>query len=164
MSAHVHCSIGVYTPSLLATCMTASKKGFTRDKHCDILPLFDEAVLTTVLHNDEQCSQCSAGAMDSGQAWNTDEWPWSWCCCVCLHLRISCFKQAYMTAGRTSGHSLAASTKTGMNATWPSTVNTTESPSTKSSLLSPSALLVPASDRISTFYLQFQGLIPGHKP
>ena len=43
-----------------------------------------------------------------------------------------------------SGHSLAASTKTGMNATWPSTVSTTESPSTNSSLLSPSARLVPA--------------------
>lgn len=31
-----------------------------------------------------------------------------------------------------------------MKATWPSTVSTTESPSTKISLLSPSALLVPA--------------------
>ena len=31
-----------------------------------------------------------------------------------------------------------------MKATWPSTVSTTESPSTNSSLLSPSALLVPA--------------------
>ena len=31
-----------------------------------------------------------------------------------------------------------------MNATWPSTVSTTESPSTNSSLLSPSARLVPA--------------------
>ena len=39
----------------------------------------------------------------------------------------------------TSGHSLAARTKTGMNATWPSTVSTTESPSTNSSLLRPSA-------------------------
>lgn len=49
----------------------------------------------------------------------------------------------------TSGHILAASTKTGMNATWPSTVSTTESPSTNSSLLRPSALLVPATDRAS---------------
>ena len=50
---------------------------------------------------------------------------------------------------RTSGQSLAASTKTGMNATWLSTVSTTESPSTNSSLLRPNARLVPVRNSLN---------------
>ncbi len=57
---------------------------------------------------------------------------------------LSVQQQIEVTSALTSGHILAASTKTGMKATWPSTVSTTESPSTNSSLLSPKALLVPA--------------------
>lgn len=55
---------------------------------------------------------------------------------------FGCFTNS--STDRTSGHRRAASTRMGMKLTWPSTVSTTESPSTKNSLLMPSSRFSPA--------------------